>query len=151
MQELSVLVSLTCLHLHIGPVASASPEGAYTRQCCIAIAGVGDAGLQELSALTSLTSLSLDSRLFTDLGMRHLKGLTNLVVLDLFAAKVSDIGCGYLRWGGHINACSMHSACSALCLGILVVFCRRVVGLDLNRHVHWCMMAAECMLCHEMP
>ena len=62
------------------------------------LAGVGDAGLQELSALTSLTALNLDSRLFTDLGMRHLKPLTNLVLLDLFAAKVSDIGCGYIRY-----------------------------------------------------
>ena len=41
--------------------------------------GVGDAGLQQLSSLASLTSLNLDSRLFTDLGMRHIKGLTNLV------------------------------------------------------------------------
>ncbi len=62
------------------------------------LAGVGDAGLQELSALTSLTALNLDSRLFTDVGMRHLKPLTNLVLLDLFAAKVSDIGCGYIRY-----------------------------------------------------
>lgn len=58
---------------------------------------MGDAGLQQLSSLTSLTNLNLDSRLFTDLGMRHIQGLTNLVVLDLFAAKISDIGCGYFR------------------------------------------------------
>lgn len=58
---------------------------------------MGDLGLQHLSALTSLTYLNLDSRLFSDMGMKHIKGLTNLVVLDLFAAKVSDLGCGYIR------------------------------------------------------
>ena len=90
---------------HTDPAIFASSEDAHKHRCCAA--GVGDAGLQELSALTSLTSLNLDSRLFTDLGMRHLKGLTNLVVLDLFAAKVSDIGCGYLRWAPQ---CLPHSS-----------------------------------------
>ena len=68
-------------------------------KCCgvCLYAGVGNAGLQELSSLTSLTSLNLDSRLFTDVGMRHIQGLTNLVALDLFAARISDIGCGYFR------------------------------------------------------
>ena len=65
--------------------------------CCAVCAGVGDAGLQQLSGLTSLTKLNLDARLFTDVGMRYIQGLTNLVALDLFAAKISDIGCGYFR------------------------------------------------------
>ena len=81
------------------PLQSEHPHSTMYRprsksQC---IAGVSDFGLQELSLLTSLTNLNLDSRLFTDVGMRHLKGLTNLVALDLFAAKVSDIGCAYIR------------------------------------------------------
>ena len=69
--------------------ASSTPTGLCT--------GVGDAGLKQLSTLTSLTNLNLDSRLFTDVGMRYIQGLTNLVALDLFAAKISDIGCGYFR------------------------------------------------------
>ena len=59
---------------------------------CLSYAGVCDAGLKQLSALTCLTYLNLDSRQFSDTGLKHIKGLTNLVVLDLFAAKCLTLG-----------------------------------------------------------
>lgn len=86
-------------------------------------AGVGDLGLKELSALTCLTYLNLDSRLFSDTGLKHIKGLTNLVVLDLFVAKVYDHGCEHIRsnLSTHSPVCifafCLHtkSACSIAC------------------------------------
>ena len=64
-------------------------------------AEVGDYGLLHVAELTQLTSLSLDSRLFTDLGMRYITSLKGLLALDLFGAKVTDKGCHEIRWARH--------------------------------------------------
>ena len=64
---------------------------------------MGDYGLLHVAELTQLTSLSLDSRLFTDLGMRYITSLKGLLALDLFGAKVTDKGCHEIRWGGHLQ------------------------------------------------
>ena len=64
-------------------------------------AEVGDYGLLHVAELMQLTSLSLDSRLFTDLGMRYITSLKGLLALDLFGAKVTDKGCHEIRWGWH--------------------------------------------------
>lgn len=60
-------------------------------------AGVGDAGLIPVAALTALTQLHLDSRGFTDAGLRTIAPLTGLRHLDLFGAKITDAGCVHLR------------------------------------------------------
>ena len=67
-------------------------------------AEVGDYGLLHVAELTQLTSLSLDSRLFTDLGMRYITSLKGLLALDLFGAKVTDKGCHEIRWAWHLQA-----------------------------------------------
>ena len=67
-------------------------------------AEVGDYGLLHVAELTQLTSLSLDSRLFTDLGMRYITSLKGLLALDLFGAKGTDKGCHEIRWAGHLQA-----------------------------------------------
>jgi hypothetical protein len=60
-------------------------------------AGVSDAGLQAVAALSGLTHLNLDSRHVTDDGLAHLTSLVKLRALDLFGARISDAGCAHLR------------------------------------------------------
>jgi len=74
-------------------------------------AGVSDAGLQSIAALSGLTHLNLDSRHVTDEGLAHLTSLVKLRALDLFGAKISDAGCAHLRL-----AASRHTG---LCLSMV--------------------------------
>ncbi len=56
-----------------------------------------DDGLKNLSGLTGLKSLNLDSTLITDAGVAHLKDLTQLQELMLFGTKVTDAGLPHLK------------------------------------------------------
>lgn len=63
----------------------------------ISNAGVGDSGLQQLSLITSLEAINLDSTVVADGGLLHLATLSRLHSLDLSGAKVTDSGCMHLR------------------------------------------------------
>ena len=60
-------------------------------------AGVGDAGLCQISGLTTLTQLNADSRHVSDAGLCAITSLTNLRHLDLFGARISDAGCAHFK------------------------------------------------------
>lgn len=49
---------------------------------------ITDPGVALLTVLTTLTCLSVDSRLISDSGVVHLTSLTRLRALDLFGCKV---------------------------------------------------------------
>ena len=82
---------------------------------------MGDYGLLHVAELTQLTSLSLDSRLFTDLGMRYITSLKGLLALDLFGAKVTDKGCHEIRWAWQLQVSGLQlgpAAGSPACCGL---------------------------------
>ena len=60
-------------------------------------ADVTDAGLANLSGLTSLRRLALDRTRVTDAGLVHLSGLTSLERLSLSETQVTDAGLVHLR------------------------------------------------------
>ena len=61
------------------------------------LAGVSDACTPVLARLGSLQRLHLDTRAVTDAGLEKLSAATTLTCLDLFGAKVTDRGCVHLR------------------------------------------------------
>ena len=59
--------------------------------------GISDVGLEHLTGLTQLQTLSLQDTKVSDAGLEHLKGLTQLQELGLEATKVSDSGLEHLK------------------------------------------------------
>ena len=58
---------------------------------------VTDDGLRNLSGLSELTYLNLDSTKITDAGLEHLKDLVQLRRLGLYGTKITDVGIPYLK------------------------------------------------------
>jgi len=58
---------------------------------------VGDAGVANLSGLTKLTSLLLDTVDLTDAGVAHVGGFKRLQQLDLYHTLVTDKGFQQLK------------------------------------------------------
>ena len=61
-------------------------------------AAVSDSCTPSLARLSRLERLCLDTRAVGDAGLRDLTPLTSLRHLDLFGAKITDKGCAFLRW-----------------------------------------------------
>ena len=52
---------------------------------------ISDQGVELLRPLTTLTFISVDSRLITDIGLKTMSPLTRLVALDIYGCKVIPI------------------------------------------------------------
>jgi len=58
---------------------------------------ISDAGLGELTGLTSLKWLFLENTQITDAGLTHLQGMTRLIELNLNQTQITDAGLLHLK------------------------------------------------------
>lgn len=70
---------------------------------------VTDAGLEHLSGLTNLETLSLEYTQVTDADLQYLSGLTNLMELYLNHTQVSDVGLQHLSGLNNLHELSLHN------------------------------------------
>jgi hypothetical protein len=81
----------------------------------MAYTNITDPGVRQLCNLTSLTYLSIDSRLITDGGLMHLPRLKELKALDLFGCKVRPLpGIACLPASNVLHAMQTRRKCHAL-------------------------------------
>ncbi len=69
---------------------------------------VTDAGMENLTGMTSLTDLSLRDTQITDAGLEHLKGMTSLETLRLAGTQITDAGLEHLKGMTSLNQLSLN-------------------------------------------